>query len=741
MVRVYAGFFGQLAGFAVPAPELGMSLYGQSHGGVSLPGSPLIAEWSPASGSLTVNSTTIGPDERTSASGAFVFTLPDSWTTRGSIALSARPLAAAEPSPFNQPDGTSATLCIEQWCGATPFRDLNNIPFRPAPPAQALNAVEQDLTYRDANGNVTATTRPLDAVRTFARLIQISPVPFTFLDPANSPSPIPRYRAVRDAPTDKIWEDADAFDQQIGRVGHSTFGAFNSPKDAGVTFNARTSVGSSDPGPGGNPDRPLTIIAHEVLHTFGIGHADQSTAKGGCGGNGGGFPDPKGRLNSVGIDTLFLSGGGVGSPPYRMIPDTTTTPGYDLMSYCAAGGGDPISWISAINWNALLAAGPPPASRDQAAAIDPTTSNTLQVRARADAGGVRIESVGRSTGPSLRSPASSYVLVTRDRQGHILSSVAMTRANVEAAAGEAPGFSVLDGQAPVAGVASVQITAGGAVLASRTASATPPTATFSSPKAGARVGVGRSVTVRWHSSDADGGPVEVELDYSADGGRTFHNVYGGGTGNSAVLPASLFQPSRRARLRLRLNDGFNDSHVLSRSFVVVPRPPQVTILDPVARQPVATGSSLYLRGGAVDAAGRAIPSRGLRWLAGRTVIGRGETISAVLPAGTRSIRLVAVDRSGRSGTASVTVITRATTPYFLSLKTPRSLSRHARLLTLTASTTEPALLRIGALRIAVDRHTQRVRVHVKPGRSTLHLRLRLSAGRKSIVQPVFVPRR
>jgi hypothetical protein len=249
VVRVYAGFLGSEASSptGVSRPELGMSLYGQSHGGRSLPGSPLIAEWSPPPGSLTLNSTTIGPNERASASRAFVFTLPDSWTTRGSIALSARPLGPAEPSPFNRPDASGATVCIDAFCGATPYRDLNSIPFRPTPAAQALNAVEQDLKYRDAAGNVTAMRRPLDAVRTFARLMQISPVPFTFLDAANNPSPIPRYRAVRDAPPGTIWEDADAFDAQIGRVGHSTFGAFNSRKDAGVTFpspgfGARTSV-------------------------------------------------------------------------------------------------------------------------------------------------------------------------------------------------------------------------------------------------------------------------------------------------------------------------------------------------------------------------------------------------------------------------------------------------------------------------------------------------------------------
>lgn len=666
--------------------------------------------------------------------------------------MRARALAPEEPSNplMDRPEATGATICIETSCGATPFRDLNRIPFRPTPAPQAISAVEQDLTYRDPAGNVTAKRRPVDAVRTFARLMQISPVPFTFLDAANNPSPIPRYRAVRDGPTDKIWEDADAFDMQIGRVGHSTFGAFNSSKDAGVSFSNRTSVGTSDPIGDGTPDRPLTVIAHEVLHTFGIGHADKTTALGGCGGGGGGFPEPTGRLGSVGIDTRFLSGGGVGSPPYRMIPDTATTPGYDLMSYCATlGGGDANSWISAINWNAMLGAGAPPARRNLSAAADPVAATaaanpvaetTLHVRARLQGAGVRIESVGRSTGPSPEAAASPYRLIALDKQGQTLSSVLMSSADVEPAAG-GQGFSVLDGKLPAAGVATVQITSGGSVVASRTASARPPKATFSLPRARARVGVGRSVAVRWGSSDPDGDPVKVELDYSADGGRTFRNVYGGGTGTSVVLPADLFQPSTKARLRLRLNDGFNDAETVSPAFVVVPRAPKVTILEPVARQRVAAGSSVYLRGGAIDATGRAVPAGRLRWFAGKTMLGRGNTISAVLPAGTRRIRLVAVAGSGRSGTASVAVTMRATTPFFLRLITPRSLSRKARSLMLTASSTQPAILRIGALRVPLDCRARRIRVKVKPGRATLRLQLRLTAGGKGIVQPVVVPRR
>ena len=248
------------------------------------------------------------------------------------------------------------------------------------------------------------------------------------------------------------------------------------------------------------------------------------------------------------------------------------------------------------------------------------------------------------------------------------------------------------------------------------------------------------MAVSWRASDPDGDPVAAELAYSADGGRTFGIVYGGATERSIRLPAALLASSTRGRLRLRVSDGFNETEVLSRSFVVAPRRPAVTILSPVTRQRVAAGSSLYLSGGAVDAAGRAVPGRRLRWFADRMPLGRGTTISAVVPAGTQHIRLVATDGAGRTGAATTTVRLRATTPFFLTLKVPTSLSRRARSFTLRASASQPAVLRIGSARADLGRSARTIRVKVRPGRAALSLKLRLTAGGRGIVQPVRISR-
>jgi hypothetical protein len=113
----------------------------------------------------------------------------------------------------------------------------------------------------------------------------------------------------------------------------------------------------------------------------------------------------------------------------------------------------------------------------------------------------------------------------------------------------------------------------------------------------------------------------------------------------------------------------------------------------------------------------------------------------VLPAGARSVRLVARDRGGRTGSATVGVKVQATTPLFLRLSVPRRLSRRARTLTLVVAATEPATLRLGTQRRSVGRRAQHISVHVRPGRGTLRLRFVLAAGGRSSTQYVAVPRR
>jgi hypothetical protein len=734
VVRVFVDFRGaepQRARGLPPRPPVGMALYGTDASGRALPGSPLVPDWSPPSKGLSLNDPALIREERESTTTSFVFVLPERWT-RGPITLTARALAP-RPSQFAyrlRPEPLAAALCIDTRCGASPSWTLRGVTFADQPRAKVISALEV-LSVLD--GKLTGIPTP--AERTFEKLLALSPIPFVFLNSRNERTPWPTYRAVRFAPGDAITETTQAWDDDTGRLGDLVLGVFASPGGGGYAPGPRVGVADATRDANGDPRRPVTVVAHEMLHLLGLGHADTA-----CGGGGAGFPDPDGRMRSVGLDTTVGSGGSAaGDPPYRVIPDNRpASPGFDLMSYCnLQAAGDPQHWISARHWNYLLGLGPPPGTRRLAGRAG---IPSLTVRARVTDGQVAITSVRPVQASAVPPPAAaSHVLVARDAGGAIVSSTPMQEHPVEGAAG-AQAYVALEASVPAANVARLEIVRAGSVVASADRSKTAPTVRFLAPGEGARVRGRGLVTVLWLAADADGDPLDVSLDYSTDGGRTFTTVAGGVDRGGVKLPVELLAASTQARLRLRVNDGFNSASATV-ALVVEPRAPLVTILEPGPGQRSQAGSALYLRGGAVDDRGRRIPPGRLRWYAGARLLGAGDTLSAALPAGTRAIRLVATDRSGRSGSASVPVRTQATFPFFLRLDAPRRLSRNARALTLTAASTQPASLRIAGLVVDLGRSARRLSVPVSPGTSALTLRLVLTAGGKSTTQVVVVPRR
>ena len=440
-----------------------MALYGADRDGRPLPGSPLVPDWSPSSDTLSVNDAGVTEAERTSPSRAFVFVLPEPWT-RGPISLTAKALAA-RPSLFayaRRPEPLAASVCVSFRCGASPVRGLGGITFREQPPAKVVSALE--VLYIP-DGKLTGI--PVPARRAFEKLLSLSPVPFVFLDSANRRTPWPTYRSVRFAPKGQITESTQAYDDATERLGDYVLGTFAFPAGAGYAPGPRVAVADATElaGSGGAAQRPVTIVAHEMLHLLGLGHADAA-----CGGGGGGFPDPTGRMRSVGLDTVTGSGGGsAGSPPYRVIPDTTLSPGFDLMSYCSLSVGDPAHWISARNWNRLLGAGPP-AGTHRARASGGSATPSITVRARVTGTGVALASVtplpGTPPAPAGER-ASPYRLVARDAAGAVVASAALTQRTVPGALGGTPSVVTLEAERPVGGRRRASRSASSGVVASR----------------------------------------------------------------------------------------------------------------------------------------------------------------------------------------------------------------------------------------------------------------------------------
>ena len=741
VVRVFADFVGR-----EPAsgrrPAFGMALFVTEPSGRAKPGSPIFPEWIPDPADLSLNDLDLTQLERDSAVRAFTFVLPDAWTHEP-LRLEARVLG----DTASQPAALGSVLCLSTACGATPSRELTGITFRDPPAAAAISLLQQLVVTHvlkdpnnpklgpDPSGRVTGinayATTPAQAL---AKLQALSPVPFSFLDSADRAAPWPRFRATRFASDTAIWEPADAFDEEIGRPGLGTVGLFVLGDNPGVRI-GRTAVVSVRTLSPGVLWRPVTSVAHEIFHLLAFKHTSAECGSGASQSDRS-WPVPLGRMDSVGIDTTPSSGGpGANAPPYRIIPDEVANQGFDLMSYCGIMSGDAPHWISARNWNRALGLAPPPRRRR----FDDL--RVLEIQARVLAGQASIVSVGRATGaaPDLGQP-SPFSVVARDARGRVLATSAATQETGEGGAGF-ESLDVVHARVPIDGVDRVELVSGGVVVAARDRSRAVPRVRFAAPGRGQRVGTGRAVTVRWRALDGDRDALAVALDYSADGGRTFRNVWSGpDRGGVAQVPTEYLDATARARLRLRVSDGFNETSAISAPFVVVARPPRVEILEPARGQRPEAGGTILLRAAAVDDRGRTMDGRRLRWLANGRIVARGALASAALPAGTRRLTLEATDAAGRKGSAVVGLAVRSTTPFFVRLTAPSRVSRRARSVTLIVSATQPSVLRVGGRRFRVGRATARLRVPVAAGRSALRLQLTLSAGGKSSRRTLAISR-
>jgi len=282
----------------------------------------------------------------------------------------------------------------------------------------------------------------------------------------------------------------------------------------------------------------------------------------------------------------------------------------------------------------------------------------------------------------------------------------------------------------------------GQVLATRSRSAATPAAAVRAPAAGTRVGSRGTLSVRWLAADPDGSQgLTSRIEYSADDGKTYRGVAAGLTGTSYSLPIHLLSRSSAARIRITVNDGWNVATAVSRRFRVAGPPPEVEILSPLAGTRIAADQTLNLEGSAFDDRSRILSGKSLRWFDGRRSLGTGPRISVSgLRPGSHTLRLVARDRSGRAGTASVKVRVLAVTPQFVSLSAPSTLSRTARTATVRVASSVAGTLELGKQRFDADRRNRRFKFRIKPGSKTLSLRLVLRSGGRSATATLTIPR-
>ena len=743
IVRLHARLTssGRVGGDRLPAPR---ALLHGLRGGRPLPGSPLIARFTPAA----LDRTPLAQRRGTSGA-AYEFVLPFEWPRGGRFEL------VGEVNPPGLPGGVGT------------FSECADCRFD--------NAYAMRMAFGDKRVVGVAALRvlypgirlPYSPYQAFHAFNRISPVRILVtpwianidasdVDPASSR-----------ASNDVVWRVQSVKDS-IGIRQHTvglhdgrfrgltvTYGGFGGFLDLVPEDAAAASV-----------NRPLTETGHELGHLFGYPHAGTMCPDDGTPGDW--PPDQRGEIGGWALDSASRRPGqpsrvfgqplgGLFEPPEG--PDRVTL--YDLMSYCVTDlTTESDAWIAVRRWrqmasggyeaSALRSGGARAARLSGAAAAVPGggPDRSLAVTAIVEPdGSARIVDTRPSPSAVSRTQAGApYTLTSVDASGDALASVSAAPVGLHNHGSKASEQRIVRAHLPLAArIGAVRVAdAGGQVLATRPASRNAPRVALLAPRVGARVR--GALRVAWRARDADGDRLRSSVELSTDGGRRWRVLAFDVSGSATRIPAALLPRTARGRVRVRVSDGLRTTTVRSgRISIAGHAPTLVPLVDAGDRQPGAD-ERIALAAHAWDDAGRVLSGKALRWESGRRTLGYGEAISAPAAAIGSAVTVTARDHVGRSTRRRIAIRVRAVAPAFLRLSAPEFVKTSARRLTLRVAATLPASLVVATpgartTTTRVDRATRRVTVTIKPGKTTLTLRLRLRAGGRTITVTLTIARR
>jgi hypothetical protein len=264
-----------------------------------------------------------------------------------------------------------------------------------------------------------------------------------------------------------------------------------------------------------------------------------------------------------------------------------------------------------------------------------------------------METVQRSGPVPFEAAGDAFTLRVLDAGGAVLLRVPFTPVETHRVEGQAQGFGFLV-PAP-ADAERVEILRGNTVIATRAASAHPPTISLSNDLVG-RTADG-PVQLSWQAADADGDPLIASVELSRDGGATWLPAAVGLTGSSATLDPANLPGGTAVQVRVDVSDGFRSASVVSGAFSIPAHAPSVSIVAPAADTTIAHDVPFALTAQAFDWEDGAVDGSRITWSSDRDgQLGSGSWILAEhLTVGTHVITATTVDADGMSGSATVQV--------------------------------------------------------------------------------------
>jgi len=420
--------------------------------------------------------------------------------------------------------------------------------------------------------------------------------------------------------------------------------------------------------------------AHEIGHALGRPHVGRNFANIGCGADWYFFQaeypydtaiigGPSHPFNETDRFFGFDAGDASLSLPMQVVPNTWT----DNMSYCS------YEWISDWTYNALRtyinsafpalsAAGPSAAAHAQPAgpAAPTITGDYLFVHAGilTTTNTATIDLISRLPEVGSVSPLAAGGYELRLFNG---ANTLLTTYPVSPAMGSEGGSGLILSQIVTftAGTRRVALfsTAAGHEIASVPVSAHAPVVSNVQHTGGFILPASGPVTVSWDASDADGDALRYDLQYSYSGSAgPWRTLVTGLSAKNATVDAadleSTFHGALDGFFRVVANDGINTGSNTSEKFSVADKPPVVTISSPVDFSQYGFGQTISLVADGQDFEDGTLSGAALCWTSSLDgALGCGSEINPTfLSVGTHLVTVTATDGEGATGAATVHVV-------------------------------------------------------------------------------------